>query len=77
MSLKTAVKKGTELDKLCAKQHDRVRHNGLSVLRRMSFTLEVKSLNHRYLDMKVRSPERFYWAEERIREVVKENLSRG
>lgn len=42
-----------------------------------SFTLEVKSLNHRYLDMKVRSPERFYWAEERIREVVKGKLARG
>jgi uncharacterized protein (TIGR00255 family) len=42
-----------------------------------NFTLEVKSLNHRYLDMKVRSPERFYWAEERIREVVKGKLARG
>ena len=42
-----------------------------------SFTLEMKSLNHRYLDMKVRSPERFYWAEERIREVVKGKLARG
>ncbi len=41
------------------------------------FTIEVKSLNHRYLDMKVRSPERFYWAEERIREEVKGRLSRG
>jgi uncharacterized protein (TIGR00255 family) len=42
-----------------------------------SFTVEVKSLNHRYLDMKVRSPERFYWAEERIRGVLKDGLSRG
>ncbi|MBE9531363.1 MAG: YicC family protein [Proteobacteria bacterium] len=42
-----------------------------------TYAIEVKSLNHRYLDMKVRSPEKFYWAEERIREVVKENLSRG
>ena len=41
------------------------------------FTIEVKSLNHRYLDMKVRSPERFYWAEERIREEVKARLARG
>ena len=41
------------------------------------FTIEVKSLNHRYLDMKVRSPERFYWAEERIREEVKKRLARG
>ncbi len=42
-----------------------------------SFSLELKSLNHRYLDMKVRSPERFYWAEERIREEVKGRLARG
>ncbi len=41
------------------------------------FTIEIKSLNHRYLDVKVRSPERFYWAEERIREEVKSKLSRG
>ena len=42
-----------------------------------SFTVEVKSLNHRYLDMKVRCPERFYWAEERIRGLIKDGLSRG
>lgn len=41
------------------------------------YTIEVKSLNHRYLDMKVRSPERFYWAEERIRTEVKSRLARG
>jgi uncharacterized protein (TIGR00255 family) len=42
-----------------------------------NFILEVKSLNHRYLDIKMRSPERFYRVEERIRELVKESLSRG
>ncbi len=39
--------------------------------------VEVKSLNHRYLDINVRMPERFYPLEWRIRERIKKRFSRG
>jgi uncharacterized protein (TIGR00255 family) len=42
-----------------------------------SFAIEVKSLNHRYLDIKLKAPERFYPIEIWIREEVKKTFSRG
>ena len=42
-----------------------------------SFTLEAKSLNHRYLDIKLRMPERFFALEENIRAMIKTLFSRG
>ncbi|MBI5344054.1 MAG: YicC family protein [Deltaproteobacteria bacterium] len=42
-----------------------------------TFSVEVKSLNHRYLDINCRMPERFFAAENRIREELKKRFSRG
>jgi uncharacterized protein (TIGR00255 family) len=42
-----------------------------------SYAVEVKSLNNRYLDVKLRMPERFSQLEGRVRGAVKERFSRG
>ena len=42
-----------------------------------TFFVEAKSLNHRYLDTKVRVPDRFFGLDNRIREEVKKRFSRG
>jgi uncharacterized protein (TIGR00255 family) len=42
-----------------------------------SYTVEVRALNHRYLDIKVRMPERFFPLEAKVREVIKKGFSRG
>ena len=42
-----------------------------------SYFIEVKSLNHRHLDVKLRLPERFSALEIKIRELFKKNFSRG
>ena len=42
-----------------------------------TFTVEAKSLNHRYLDIKLRMPERFFALEENIRAIIKKLFSRG
>ncbi len=44
---------------------------------RDSFTVEVRSLNHRYLDVTLRCPERFLPLESKIREEIKRRISRG
>ncbi|HHL39524.1 MAG TPA: YicC family protein [Deltaproteobacteria bacterium] len=41
------------------------------------YVVEVKTLNHRYLDLKARLPERFFPLESRVREEVKRRFSRG
>ncbi|MFQ5480306.1 MAG: YicC/YloC family endoribonuclease [Thermodesulfobacteriota bacterium] len=41
------------------------------------FTVEVRTLNHRHLDIKTRIPESFSALETRIREAIKERLERG
>jgi uncharacterized protein (TIGR00255 family) len=41
------------------------------------YTAELRSLNHRYLDIKVRMPERFFPLEARVREEIKKGFSRG
>lgn len=41
------------------------------------FSMEVKSLNHRYLDMNIRTPDRFFPLEVKMRECIKKRFSRG
>jgi len=41
------------------------------------YTIEVRSLNHRHLDIKTRSPDAFSALETRVRALVKERLERG
>ena len=42
-----------------------------------AYTIEVKSLNHRSLDIKIRTPERFFPFELQLRKLVKDNFARG
>jgi uncharacterized protein (TIGR00255 family) len=42
-----------------------------------AYCIEVRSLNHRYLDIKLRTPERLNPLENRIRESLKKRLARG
>lgn len=42
-----------------------------------SFSIEMKSVNHRYLDINIKLPRNLISLEERIRKAVSENLSRG
>ncbi|MBI5238197.1 MAG: YicC family protein [Deltaproteobacteria bacterium] len=42
-----------------------------------TFTIEVKSLNHRYLDFNIRMPDRFSFLEPKIKDEVKKRFSRG
>lgn len=42
-----------------------------------SFTLEMKSVNHRYLDVNIRMPKSMISFEEKIRRVLSQKLSRG
>ncbi len=41
------------------------------------FTTEVRSVNNRYLDCTVKLPRMFGYAEDRVKQLVKENISRG
>ena len=38
---------------------------------------EVKSVNHRYCDISVKMPRRYSFAEERVKQAIKETVSRG
>lgn len=42
-----------------------------------SFSIELKSINHRYLDINVRMPKSMISLEEKIRKMVSEKLNRG
>lgn len=42
-----------------------------------SFIIEIKSVNHRYMDLNIKMPRAYLSLEERIRNVVKCELSRG
>ncbi|QGU95261.1 YicC family protein [Clostridium bovifaecis] len=42
-----------------------------------SFTIEIKSVNHRYFDLSVKMPRNLLSLETRIRETIKERVSRG
>lgn len=41
------------------------------------FTVEVKTVNHRFLDMNIKMPKKFGMFESRIRNIIKEYLERG
>lgn len=41
------------------------------------YTIEVKTLNHRFIDISMRAPERFSSMETRIREEIKRRFARG
>ena len=43
----------------------------------VKFTVEIKTLNHRYLDINIRLPTNVSFLEEEIRNIVKKNLTRG
>ncbi len=40
-------------------------------------TVEIRAVNHRYLDIYVKMPRRYSYAEDKIKSAVKERLSRG
>jgi uncharacterized protein (TIGR00255 family) len=42
-----------------------------------TFSIEVKSVNHRYLDMNIRMPKQFLNFEESMRKLIKERVRRG
>lgn len=50
---------------------------GESVCDSMTFTAEIKSVNHRYCEISVKLPRRFNYAEDNIKTVVKGHASRG
>ncbi len=41
------------------------------------FTVEIKSVNHRYIDFYIKLPRQIAYLEERVREVVSKNIFRG
>lgn len=44
---------------------------------RYNFTIEIKSVNHRYLDLNIKMPRNLLSLENKIREAVKEKVNRG
>lgn len=42
-----------------------------------TFSIEIKSVNHRYLDMNIRMPKQFLNFEESMRKLIKEQVRRG
>lgn len=44
---------------------------------RRQFTVEIKTVNHRYNDIVVRMPKRFTYLEEKIKEIIKSEIKRG
>lgn len=42
-----------------------------------SITVEIRSVNHRYCDIYIRIPRKYSFAEEKIKSIVKNKLSRG
>ena len=41
------------------------------------YTVEVKTVNHRYLDLNIRAPRQFSFFEDYIRKIVPKYISRG
>jgi uncharacterized protein (TIGR00255 family) len=41
------------------------------------FTIEIKSVNHRFLEINIRVPDRFFLLENKIRDIIKKSCSRG
>ena len=48
-----------------------------SQIRGTSITVQVRSLNHRHLDLQLRAPREFLSFEEEIRKVIRQKISRG
>ncbi|ABW18965.1 YicC/YloC family endoribonuclease [Alkaliphilus oremlandii] len=42
-----------------------------------SFQVELKSVNHRYMDVSIKMPKKFTYLEENIRKVIKSHIQRG
>lgn len=42
-----------------------------------SFQVELKSVNHRYMDVSIKMPKKFTYLEESIRKVIKSHIQRG
>ena len=40
-------------------------------------TVEIRAVNHRYLDIFIKMPRKYSFAEEKIKALIKEKLSRG
>ncbi|WP_163192601.1 YicC/YloC family endoribonuclease [Clostridium thermarum] len=51
--------------------------SGYEVEGKKSFNVEIKSINHRYLDINIRMPRMMNSIEDRIRKEISENISRG
>ncbi|WP_139904507.1 YicC/YloC family endoribonuclease [Clostridium thermarum] len=51
--------------------------SGYEVEGKLSFNVEIKSINHRYLDINIRMPRMMNSIEDRIRKEISENISRG
>ena len=41
------------------------------------FSLEIKSVNHRFLEINIKAPDRFFLLENKIRDTIKKSCSRG
>lgn len=41
------------------------------------FSIEIKSVNHRFLEINIRAPDRFFLLENKIRDTIKKSCSRG
>ena len=41
------------------------------------FTIEIKSVNHKYNDISVKLPRQISYLEEKIRKVISQKISRG
>lgn len=50
---------------------------GYEVEGKISFNVEIKGVNHRYLDINIRMPRMMNSLEDRIRKLISENISRG
>ena len=53
--------------------YGRGEHKGIE----RSFSVELRAVNHRYLETSVKLPRRFAFAEEQLKKAVKERVSRG
>lgn len=42
-----------------------------------SFTIEIKSVNHKFLDISIKTPKNLFSLESRIRKIIQEKISRG
>lgn len=51
--------------------------SGYEVEGKISFNVEIKGVNHRYLDINIRMPRLLNSLEDRIRKLISENISRG